>query len=127
MAIEKAEQMIGWDKELFNGAFIIGFDAGYKAGSDSVVFPPHSNYRDKLREMICEGDFDFTKIFEEIEYEGETYTDISNEGADALADYFIGLMEQIDERRSEEAGYSWFGKSEYNCPHCGDACGLIIK
>ena len=75
----------------------------FENGQKSVVFEPHSVYRDKLREMICEGDFDFTKIFEEIEYEGETYTDISNEGADALADYFIGLMEQIDERRSEDA------------------------
>ena len=26
----------------------------------SVVFRPHPEYRDKLREMICEGDFDFT-------------------------------------------------------------------
>lgn len=77
--------------------------AAFLKGRESVVFEPHSAYRDKLREMICEGEFDFTKIFEEIEYEGETYTDISNEGADALADYFIGLMEQIDERRSENA------------------------
>ncbi len=31
-----------------------------------------------------------TKIFEEITYEGEVYADLSNDGADALADYFIG-------------------------------------
>ena len=87
-------------------AWIKAFNLGFDAGRDSVVFEPHSAYRDMLRQMICEDDFDFTKIFEEIEYEGEIYTDISNEGADSLADYFIGLMEQIDERRSEDAGYS---------------------
>ncbi|MDL5055875.1 hypothetical protein [Geitlerinema calcuttense] len=80
-----------------------GYERGFAKGRASVVFEPHSAYRDKLREMICEGDFDFTKIFEEIEYEGETYTDISNEGAAALADYFISLMEQIDEWRSMDA------------------------
>lgn len=78
-------------------------EEAFQKGRASVVFEPHSAYRDMLREMICEGDFDYTKIFEEIEYEGETYADISNEGADALADYFIGLMECIDERRSEQA------------------------
>jgi hypothetical protein len=78
-------------------------EEAFEKGRDSVVFEPHSAYRDLLRQMICEGDFDFTKIFEEIEDEGESYTDISNEGADALADYFIGLMEQIDERRSNES------------------------
>lgn len=62
-----------------------------------------SNYRDELRLMICEGEFDFTKIFEEIVYESETYADISNEGADALADYFIGLFELIDEQRRDKA------------------------
>ena len=77
------------------------FKKGFVAGRNSVIFPPHSEYRDTLRQMICEGDFDFTKILEEIEFEGETYADISSEGADNLADYFIGLMEMIDELRSE--------------------------
>lgn len=75
----------------------------FKKGRNSVVFNPHSEYRGLLRQMICEGDFDFTKIFEEVTFEGETYADISNEGADALADYFIDLMEMIDERRSNDA------------------------
>ena len=101
--------------DTFNSAYELGVRDGaasvdrraiveeaFEKGRASVVFNPHSHYRDKLREMICEGDFDFTNIFEEIEYEGETYADISNEGADALADYFIDLMEQIDERRSED-------------------------
>jgi hypothetical protein len=82
------------------------WDEVFDAGRNSVVFPPLSEFRDEFREMICEGDFDFTKIFEEIEYEGETYTDISNEGADALADYFLNLFEMIDERRSELATYA---------------------
>lgn len=95
------------NRALFMSGYESGKEAGrvreaFEKGRASVVFNPHSHYRDKLREMICEGDFDFTNIFEEIEYEGETYTDISNEGADALADYFIDLMEQIDERRSED-------------------------
>lgn len=77
------------------------FKKGFVAGRNSVIFPPHSEYRDKLRQMICEGDFDFTKILEEIEFEGEIYADISNEGADNLADYFLGLMATIDELRSE--------------------------
>ena len=94
--------------ELLNAMFDAGYasvdrraivEEAFEKGRASVVFNPHSHYRDKLREMICEGDFDFTNIFEEIEYEGETYADISNEGADALVDYFIDLMEQIDERR----------------------------
>ena len=82
-----------------------GWDEVFDAGRDSVIFPPLSEFRDKFREMICEGDFDFTKIFEEIQFEGETYTDISNEGADALADYFLNLFEMIDEWRSEQVGY----------------------
>lgn len=95
------------NRSLFMSGYESGQEAGrvreaFEKGRASVVFNPHSHYRDKLREMICEGDFDFTNIFEEIEYEGETYADISNEGADALADYFIDLMEQIDERRSED-------------------------
>ena len=81
------------------------WDEVFDAGRDSVVFPPLSEFRDKFREMICEGDFDFTKIFEEIEYEGEKYADISNDGADALADYFLNLFEMIDEWRSEQVGY----------------------
>ncbi len=64
---------------------------------------PISKFRDELRQMICEGEFDFTKIFEEITYEGEVYADLSNEGADALADYFIGLFEMIDEQRRDAA------------------------
>ena len=45
----------------------------------------------------------YTKIFCEVEYEGETYSELSEDGADALADYFLGLMEQIDEQRSNDA------------------------
>ena len=101
-----------WEKyEKENGVgFPDEFFKGFDAGRDSVIFPPLSEFRDKFREMICEGDFDFTKIFEEIEYEGETYADISNEGADALADYFLNLFTMIDEWRSAQVGYKCPGR-----------------
>lgn len=81
--------------------------AGYDRGQASVVFNPHSDYRDKIKEWICEGDFDFTKIFCEVEYEGETYADLSEDGANALVDYFIETMQMVDERRSEDAGFRY--------------------
>jgi len=65
---------------------------------------PVSAYRDKLIEHICEDDFDFTKILTEIEYEGETYVDLSQEGSLALTNYFLNLMEMVNEWRSEDAG-----------------------
>jgi hypothetical protein len=80
-------------------------EKAFEAGRNSVVFNPHSDYRNALRELIVDGDFDFTKIFCEVEYEGETYADLSEDGADALTDYFLGLMEVIDERRSEDAEF----------------------
>lgn len=46
------------------------FTSGPCAKSDwkkPATYPPCSEYRDQLREMICDGDFDFTKIFEEID------------------------------------------------------------
>lgn len=58
--------------------------------------------RDQLRQMICEDEnFDYTKIFEEVEYNGETYADISNEGADALANHFMDFYEILHESHSD--------------------------
>jgi hypothetical protein len=104
-------------------------EKAFEAGRNSVVFNPHSDYRNALRELIVDDDFDFTKIFCEVEYEGETYADLSEDGADALTDYFLGLMEVIDERRSEDAefrpGLAAAREGEVDasgllpCPFCG--------
>ena len=83
------------------------WEAGYSRGRDSVVFEPHSAYRDKIKEWICEGDFDFVSIIGEVEYEGETYADLSEDGIDRLVSYFIEVMQMVDEQRSEAAGFHY--------------------
>lgn len=58
--------------------------------------------RDQLRQMICEEiDFDYTKIFEEVEFEGDVFADLSNEGADALADLFTRFFEILQESHGD--------------------------
>lgn len=117
----KAENESQADGELW-----FGFAAGWNAHASHtaairekaealVAVNPVSVYRDKIVEYICEDDFDFTKILEEVEHEGEKYCDISQDGAFALVDYFLNLMEKVNEWRSEDAGQNYdflHGKAE---------------
>lgn len=99
----------GWDAHASHTAAI------REKAEALVAVNPVSVYRDKIVEYICEDDFDFTKILEEVEHEGEKYCDISQDGAFALVDYFLNLMEQVNEWRSEDAGQNYdflYGKAE---------------
>lgn len=60
-----------------------------------------ARFKTQFRMNIEEGDFDFTKILEEVIYEGDTYADISDKGMDDVVSLATNALEMTLETVSE--------------------------
>lgn len=90
-----------WEPDLAtNIRFAAGFaDAEIDRLRANRTFKTPAEQREKaltwIRQAICEEGFDFVGMLEEIDGPNGTYPDISDEGADKLAEYIVGMFERF--------------------------------
>lgn len=58
-------------------------------------------FRNWMRLEIVEGAFDFAGLLQTYTESGDTYTEISEDGADRLADYIEDLVQQYEDAHPE--------------------------